>query len=310
MTDSHVHRSSSDLTTTIERNGNRLLITNGYSVDSLKVVSGHIKIAMPKELSKTYYVDFCMTCDPRAIQGRLDIWNSENQKIFSLCPDPDAANDSSSRDTRAADALVDDSQITSTDSLDELFGSHPINDHQRRARSRSPSYERLREAPAVRLRSPRLYSKLWDDGGNTSGQQASKPNFSRRRSRGDKKHQGELKFCQHVLTELMKPELKHISYPFQNPVDPVAMNVPTYSTIIKKPMDLGTIGTKLKAGEYKGLQGFEADIRQIFWNCYRFNATTDLVYLMGQELEDIYDGHWEKKSEWIQKHTSTQSTAV
>ena len=47
-------------------------------------------------------------------------------------------------------------------------------------------------------------------------------------------------------TALLKPLLKmEAAQPFLLPVDPEALHIPDYLTIIKQPMDLGTIQTKL-----------------------------------------------------------------
>ncbi|TDZ24811.1 Bromodomain-containing factor 1 [Colletotrichum orbiculare MAFF 240422] len=56
-----------------------------------------------------------------------------------------------------------------------------------------------------------------------------------------KKLSVELQFCYEVLTELMDPKNQHINFAFLAPVDPVALAIPTYFQIIKRPMDLGTI---------------------------------------------------------------------
>src|SRR4051794_27342576 len=41
------------------------------------------------------------------------------------------------------------------------------------------------------------------------------------------------------------------SHPFRQPVDPVALNILDYPTIIKHPMDISTMHNKLLRGEYK-----------------------------------------------------------
>lgn len=45
------------------------------------------------------------------------------------------------------------------------------------------------------------------------------------------------------------------AYYFNTPVDPVALNLPDYPKIIKKPMDLGTIAHKLERREYEDAGG-------------------------------------------------------
>lgn len=118
-----------------------------------------------------------------------------------------------------------------------------------------------------------------------------------------KKYQLELKFCQHVMNELLKPKHQHVAFPFLSPVDPVALNIPHYHKVIKNPMDLGTVGTKLSRGQYENAKEFEADIRLIFSNCYKFNPASDPVHAMGKNLEVVFDEKWAEKSRWIEANT-------
>ncbi len=39
------------------------------------------------------------------------------------------------------------------------------------------------------------------------------------------------------------------AWPFNQPVDPVALNIPDYLDVVKQPMDLGTVLKNLDAGE-------------------------------------------------------------
>ncbi|KAI9658430.1 MAG: hypothetical protein M1829_006785 [Trizodia sp. TS-e1964] len=114
-----------------------------------------------------------------------------------------------------------------------------------------------------------------------------------------KKYQLELKFCQEVINELSKPKYSSTLFPFMVPVDPVALNIPSYHKIIKKPMDLGTVSSKLKAGQYENAKEFEADVRLVFSNCYKFNPPGDDVYLMGRDVETLFNEKWAQKQEWI-----------
>ncbi|KAK1941297.1 Transcription factor GTE10 [Phytophthora citrophthora] len=49
-------------------------------------------------------------------------------------------------------------------------------------------------------------------------------------------------------------------WPFLEPVDPVVLNVPTYYDVISNPMDLGTMGAKLNAGDYHDPAEYRADL--------------------------------------------------
>lgn len=117
-----------------------------------------------------------------------------------------------------------------------------------------------------------------------------------------KKFQWELRFCQEVLDELHKP--KHYLYaaPFYFPVDPVALNIPTYHSIIKKPMDLSTISSKLQTGQYENAKEFETDIRQILKNCFKFNLKGDPTYMAGEKFEEVFNTKWSQKERYLAAH--------
>lgn len=118
-----------------------------------------------------------------------------------------------------------------------------------------------------------------------------------------KKYQTELKFCEKVLNELSKPKYAGVSYPFMTPVDPVALNIPSYHSIIKKPMDFGTIKTKLDQGEYEKASEFEADVRLVFQNCYKFNRPGDIVSQAGHQFEEVFNAEWANRHQWIDANT-------
>ena len=63
---------------------------------------------------------------------------------------------------------------------------------------------------------------------------------------------------------LAEPE----AFYFNQPVDPVALNLPTYFDVVKHPMDYSTIQAKLSRGEYRDQNGalFEADVLLVFSN--------------------------------------------
>ena len=118
-----------------------------------------------------------------------------------------------------------------------------------------------------------------------------------------KKYQLELKFCDKVLAELLKPKYSYCNYPFLAPVDPVALNIPQYHSVIKKPMDLGTTRTKLDQGQYENAREFESDIRLVFQNCYRFNRPGDLIDTAGHQLENVFNSEFGKKRDFIEQNT-------
>lgn len=118
-----------------------------------------------------------------------------------------------------------------------------------------------------------------------------------------KKYQLELKFCQHVINELQKPKHAAVGFPFQTPVDPVALNIPHYHKVIKQPMDLSTIASKLNHGQYENAKEFEADVRLMFYNCYKFNPPSDPVFEMGEKYEGVFNNKWAERLRWIESNT-------
>jgi bromodomain-containing factor 1 len=87
------------------------------------------------------------------------------------------------------------------------------------------------------------------------------------------------------------------SYPFLVAVDPVALNIPDYPKIIKQPMDLGTIDTKLKEQQYGSGDEFYADVKLVFKNCYRYNGIDSPVAQLAKQLEKVFDKKWLEKPE-------------
>ncbi|KAJ9614641.1 transcription initiation at TATA-containing promoter protein [Cladophialophora chaetospira] len=114
-----------------------------------------------------------------------------------------------------------------------------------------------------------------------------------------KKYETELKFCEEILKDIMSLKHWQANQYFMDPVDPVALNIPTYFQIIKKPMDLKTVKQKLASNEYEKAKDFEDDVRQIVKNCFKFNPEGDMVNAAGHLLEDLFNQKWATKDEWI-----------
>ncbi|KAK8845381.1 hypothetical protein IAR55_006094 [Kwoniella newhampshirensis] len=96
---------------------------------------------------------------------------------------------------------------------------------------------------------------------------------------------------------------------FAQPVDIVAFGIPHYPQIIDRPMDLGTVETKLVAsdprgppkdkskaakwdtskGTYHSVSEVTEDVRQIWENSRKFNGKDHLVSQAAGKLEEIYE---------------------
>ena len=122
-----------------------------------------------------------------------------------------------------------------------------------------------------------------------------------------KKYQAELRFCSYIMNELVKPKYAVLTQPFAIPVDPVALNIPDYHSVIKKPMDLRTVREKLDNGQYENAKEFESDVRLIFLNCAKYNGADHPIRLMANDLEAIFDGKLAEKRQWIEANTVTSA---
>jgi bromodomain-containing factor 1 len=123
-----------------------------------------------------------------------------------------------------------------------------------------------------------------------------------------KKLSPDLRFCEEVLAELKKAKYFDFNQYFLTAVDPIALNIPNYHKVVKKPMDLQTMTEKLHTGQYSNQKDFEKDFLQIVKNCRLFNGEDHVVTLKALELENLFKAEWAKKDEWMAKHApSTQS---
>nr|CAD2139826.1 unnamed protein product [Meloidogyne enterolobii] len=75
------------------------------------------------------------------------------------------------------------------------------------------------------------------------------------------------------------------SWPFRESVD--VDSVPDYHNIINFPIDLGIISQKFKNGYYTCERMLIADLKRMFFNCYKFNAPDSPYYYHGYKLNEI-----------------------
>ena len=88
---------------------------------------------------------------------------------------------------------------------------------------------------------------------------------------------------------------------FLSPVDPIALNIPTYRSVVKNPMDVSTLEKRLHDGEYANilpgqtscrtavgrmLNGpFRSDVELIFDNAMLFNLPGDWVHSTASQMK-------------------------
>ncbi|KAG6966894.1 hypothetical protein JG688_00006545 [Phytophthora aleatoria] len=87
------------------------------------------------------------------------------------------------------------------------------------------------------------------------------------------------------LEGILKGMMEHkFGWVFNTPVDPVALNIPNYFKIIRKPMDLGTVKKKLEVGIYKHTEEFADDVRTTFLNAMQYNSEDQDVYSLAKDM--------------------------
>ncbi|XP_004485967.1 transcription factor GTE12-like isoform X2 [Cicer arietinum] len=124
-----------------------------------------------------------------------------------------------------------------------------------------------------------LNSNKREASGNIEGQMNKRQKLDRKGSQQ----------CARVLKSLVS---HHYSWVFKEPVDPVALNIPDYFTIITHPMDFSTIKTKLEKNVYYSKEEFAADVRLTFSNAMTYNPPSNDVHLMAKELNQEFDRKW------------------
>ena len=90
-------------------------------------------------------------------------------------------------------------------------------------------------------------------------------------------------------------EADNQAYDFLEPVDYVGLGILDYPQIIKTPMDLGTVKTKLKDNKYNTFQEFLSDIDLIWTNCKTYNMAGSEIVKMAIHCEKVFKKQMEKQ---------------
>jgi bromodomain-containing factor 1 len=101
--------------------------------------------------------------------------------------------------------------------------------------------------------------------------------------------------CAQILKIIREKDIELGAF-FSEPVDPVALGIPTYFQIVREPMDLRTINRRLEANEIDTPEEFARLTRLVFENAMTFNidpahsvhqAARDLLVLFNQKFRDV-----------------------
>lgn len=131
----------------------------------------------------------------------------------------------------------------------------------------APTGEQGEERRLQRIRKPLRSEGHWE---REPSLETTVPTYSS----GDVAMDLKLGQCQALLSRLKRH--KH-AWPFNQPVDPVALDLPDYWEVVKRPMDLGTIGDKLTSGQYAKVSEFLDDLELVWSNCLLYNPPDDPI---------------------------------
>jgi len=109
-----------------------------------------------------------------------------------------------------------------------------------------------------------------------------------------------LQQCHSILKFLQS---RQDASPFLEPVDWEFYGLTDYPEIIKNPMDLGTIETKLLEGKYSSPAAFSADVRLVWKNAMTYNRPDSDIYDTADKLGKLF----EKKFATISKSPTKKS---
>ncbi|CEH14335.1 Transcription initiation factor TFIID, subunit BDF1 and related bromodomain proteins [Ceraceosorus bombacis] len=145
----------------------------------------------------------------------------------------------------------------------------------------------------------------WQDEPNKGASTGTRPRrttgSAREEAHYTKVNADELKHCTKVITELLsQPTIQNYAWVFNDLPARDLDFAPAYYKMIKKPISLFMVSERAKAKEYESRAEFEADMNQLFKNCYTFNAPGHDVYVFGQKLQDAYN----EKMARMPKHRS------
>ncbi|ETS78795.1 hypothetical protein PFICI_08648 [Pestalotiopsis fici W106-1] len=124
-----------------------------------------------------------------------------------------------------------------------------------------------------------------------------------------KKLEPEMRFYAGVLEDLKKGKYWAQNQWFLAPVDPVALNIPNYFQVVKKPMDLKTMTEKLEDGKYRSGKDVEKDMRQIVANSELFNGPSHVTQC-AQDLENLFKEKVAEKANWMAKNYPPSAPSV
>mmetsp|Transcript_15225 Transcript_15225/g.38328 ORF Transcript_15225/g.38328 Transcript_15225/m.38328 type:complete len:212 (-) Transcript_15225:435-1070(-) len=95
--------------------------------------------------------------------------------------------------------------------------------------------------------------------------------------------------------------------PFRVPVDWKGMGLFDYPTLIKKPMDLGTVKRNINARKYKSIPEAAEDIRLVWTNCMTYNQDGSDFFLLAKNLSKKFEEKYSKLANDLQLDVKSEA---
>lgn len=99
--------------------------------------------------------------------------------------------------------------------------------------------------------------------------------------------------CKKELQAFIKKHSNDTTY-LMEPVDPIALGIPQYNDIVRFPMDLGTILSRLNAYDFPHFDEFASDVTLVFANALLFNPPDQPVHQSAVRLKSSFVATYEK----------------
>eukprot|EP00873_Tetraselmis_striata_P020375 jgi/Tetstr1/440639/TSEL_028949.t1 len=99
-----------------------------------------------------------------------------------------------------------------------------------------------------------------------------------------------------VVAQTMEHEFAQML--FNEPVDPDALGLPDYFDVVKEPMDLGTVYSRLDKKKkkfcfYKTVEEVHREVSLVWSNCYEYNVEDQEVRSMCDDVAALFEALWE-----------------
>jgi len=111
----------------------------------------------------------------------------------------------------------------------------------------------------------------------------------------------ELAECKTILKGIIDDDM---SEAFREPVDWEAYELYDYPEIIKEPMDLGTIETKLKSGKYPNSDAYAHDVKLVWKNAMEYNRADSDIYRTAHQFHKSFESKFKKLKKKMSRNKS------